>query len=73
MIATLWRSALRRGMRYGFDRGVLGGNPFWLVLGAAALLAHLAGRAMPRQPELIFVDDLEPGEELQITTGRRPR
>lgn len=68
---NLWHSALRRGMRNGFDRGVLAGSPFWLILGALALLAHLAGRAMVRRPELVFIDELELGEELQVMLGKR--
>ncbi len=47
-MTDLWGSLLRRGMRLGFDRGLLGGSPLWLVLGALALLGHLAGRAMER-------------------------
>ena len=68
---NLWHSALRRGMRNGFDRGLLAGNPVWLILGALALLAHLAGRAMARRAELVFIDELELGEELQIMLGKR--
>ena len=68
---NLWHSALRRGMRNGFDRGLLAGHPVWLILGALALLAHLAGRAMARRPELVFIDELELDEELQIMLGKR--
>ena len=49
-------------MRRGFDRGVLGGNPVWLVLGALALLAHLAGRAMQRERGVVLRADLNPDE-----------
>jgi hypothetical protein len=58
-VTALWGSLLRRGMRMGFDRGVLEGRPPWLVLGALALLAHLAGRAMQRQPDVVIRADLE--------------
>jgi hypothetical protein len=36
-----------------------------------ALLAHLAGRGLVRRPELVFLDELERGEELQIMLGKR--
>jgi hypothetical protein len=66
-MATLWSSMLRRGMRVGFDRGVLGGSPVWLVLGALALLAHLAGRAMQRDVGMVLRADLKPDEVFEIS------
>ncbi len=67
----LLQRVLRRGMRNGFDRGVLGGSPVWLVLGAMALLAHLAGRAMERHEHLLFSSDIEPGETFEISGLKR--
>lgn len=67
----MWSSLLRRGMRLGFDRGVLGGSPVWLILGALALLAHLAGRAMQRDVAVVLHADLKPDEVFEISQLRR--
>jgi hypothetical protein len=58
-------------MRQGFDRGVLGGSPVWLVLGALALLAHLAGRAMQRDVGVILRADIKPHEVFEISQLER--
>jgi hypothetical protein len=70
-MAYLWSSMLRKGMRLGFDRGVLGGSPVWLVLGALALLGHLAGRAMQRDVGVVMRADLKPDEVFEISQLRR--
>jgi hypothetical protein len=70
-MTNLWQWLLRRGMRNGFDRGVVGGSPLWLVLGGLALLGHLAARAMPRHEALVFSTDIEPGDVFEITSPRR--
>ena len=63
---SLIGSLLRRGMRLGFDRGVLDGEPVWLVLGGLALLGHLAGRAMRREEEVVIHADLTSADRFQI-------
>ena len=70
-MSALWQWLLRRGMRNGFDRGVLGGSPPWLVLGGLALLGHLAGRAMQRHEVMLFSTDIEPGESFEISGAKR--
>ena len=67
----LWTQALRQGMRRGFDRGLVEGNPVWVVLGGLALLGHLAGRAMHRESEVVFSDRMQPRESLEITHETR--
>jgi hypothetical protein len=57
----------RAGMRHGFRRGVLDGNRTWLVIGGAALIAHLGGRALGAEPDVVFSELLEPGESFVIT------
>jgi hypothetical protein len=57
-------------MRLGFDRGVVGGSAPWLILGALALLAHLAGRAMQRDVETILRADLKRDEVFEISEIR---
>lgn len=63
----LVRWALRQGMRRGFDRGVVDGNRGWVLVGGLSLLGHLAGRALHREPEVVFSEKLRPGESLRIT------
>jgi hypothetical protein len=58
---------LRIGMRQGWNRGVVDGNPAWLTLGAVAVLAWLGGRALHREPEVVFLEKLKPGQTLRIT------
>jgi hypothetical protein len=54
-------------MRRGLDRGLLEGHELWVIGGALALLAHLAGRAMHRQPELVFGSRLRAGDTFQVS------
>jgi hypothetical protein len=73
-VRRLWRLAVRYGMRRGFDRGLVDGSRGWVVLGGLAALAHLAGRALHRESEVVFLHKLEAGESLRITheaEGRR--
>jgi len=70
-VRRLVRLALRQGMRRGFDRGLLEGNRAWVVVGGLALLGHLAGRALHREPEVVFSELLRPGESLRITHEAR--
>jgi hypothetical protein len=58
---------IRFGMKNGWRRGVVGGNRLWVILGGAALLGHLAGRALRREPEVLFLEELALGESLQVT------
>ncbi|MHB1929729.1 MAG: hypothetical protein ACYDEN_04935 [Acidimicrobiales bacterium] len=70
-MTALVRRLLRRGMRLGWRRGVLGGNRAWVVVGGVAFLANLAGRALAREEETVFREKLRPGEAFQVTN--RPR
>jgi hypothetical protein len=72
-VKRLWRLALRQGMRRGFDRGLIGGNRGWVVVGGLALLGHLAERAGPREPEVIFSGRLEAGVSLGVTHEAKDR
>jgi hypothetical protein len=66
-MTDLWGSLLRRGLRLGLDRGLLGGSPPWLVLGGLALLGYLLSRAMERHPEVVIRSDLVPGDIFEVT------
>jgi hypothetical protein len=51
----------------GFSRGVVDGNRLWLVVGAAAWLLRGAQWAWRRQPEVVYVEELDAGETLVIS------
>jgi hypothetical protein len=65
------RTAVRFALRNGWERGVLDGDRAWLVIGGAAAIAYLAGRALPRRPETVFSSLILPGEGLSITNEAR--
>jgi hypothetical protein len=65
-VRRLVRALIRQGMRQGWQRGVLRENRAFLILGALALLANLAGRAMGREAEVVFSEQLKPGETFRI-------
>jgi len=71
-IGRLLMSLFRQGMRQGWQRGVLGDSRAFLIVGAMALLAHLAGRAMSRQVEVVFSEPLRPGEAFRVFHEPRP-
>jgi hypothetical protein len=54
-------------VRQGWRKGVLGGSTAWTATGGAALVAYLAGRALRREPDVIYCEKLEPGSVLRIT------
>ena len=64
---TALETAVRFGLRRGWERGILDGNSTWVVIGGMALLAYLAGRALPRSAQTVFSQVLEPGDGLRIT------
>jgi hypothetical protein len=66
-VSRLTETVIRAGMRRGWRSGVVEGNRVWVVVGGAALLSHLAGRAMGRQVQTVLRQDLNPGDSLNIT------
>ncbi|HEX6391874.1 MAG TPA: hypothetical protein VFZ97_00420 [Acidimicrobiales bacterium] len=64
---TLVDRAIRLGIRRGWDRGVGEGSRVWVVIGGAALVARLARRALRREPEVVFSEEIKPGESFRVT------
>ncbi len=62
----------RAGLRRGWRKGVVEGNPAWTALGGLALVVYLAGRAWRRESEVVFSEKLAPGQSLRITNLPRP-
>jgi hypothetical protein len=58
---------LRWALRKGLQRGVLGGETAWLVVGAAALLVRFGLKVVRKRPEVVFSEQLGVGEKLVIT------
>ena len=63
---------VRYGLSRGWRKGVVGGNRFWVVVGGAALIAHLAGRALARKTDVVFSEELRPGQSC-VVTHENPR
>ncbi len=56
---------LRSLIRIGFTRG-LGGSRGWLALSFTAGGLHLLKRAVKREPEVVYLEELRPGQSLVI-------
>jgi hypothetical protein len=59
--------ALRRLTRAGLRRGLFEGSRPWLVVGAAASGMRLLGRLTRRESETVYVENLKPGETIEIS------
>ena len=60
--------------RRAMHKGVLGGSRPWLIGWAADLAARLLRRLTHDEPEVVYSEELAPGETLTITsTDREPR
>lgn len=56
---------LKSLIRIGFARG-LGGSRGWLALGCTAGGLHLLKRAVKREPDTVYLEELRPGQSLVI-------
>ncbi|MCU1379574.1 MAG: hypothetical protein JWN29_2557 [Acidimicrobiales bacterium] len=55
-------------------RGLLGGSRPWTILWAVLTLRRLLKRVLGDQPEVVYREELQPGETLVISAeGREPR
>ncbi len=55
------------GIRRGWRDGLVGGNRAWVVVGGVAVIGHLAGRALGREEEIVFREQLRAGESFRVT------
>lgn len=53
--------------RLAFRKGVLGGSRPWMALGGAALALRLVKKMAVRQPEVVYCEELQPGQTLTIS------
>lgn len=56
--------------RRGWEDGLLGGRPGWLLLGVMAWGLRAARRAWHKEPELVYRTQLRAGEALVVRTSR---
>jgi hypothetical protein len=54
-------------LRQGWCRGVVGGSRVWTAAGGVAVLGWLARKALKREPDVVFLEQLYPGETFRIT------
>lgn len=57
---------LTRLAKRGFSDGLLGGSRLWLIAGAAAWLVRALQWAAKRDPQVVYREELAPGETLVI-------
>ncbi len=65
MTRFLLRTALRRGL--------LGGSRVWTVVGAVALGARVLHKLAGSDPEVVYREELRPGETLVLSHDREAR
>ena len=63
---------LKSLIRIGFARGI-GGSRGWLALGFTAGGLQLLRRAVKREPEVVYCEELHPGQSLVIEHFPRPK
>jgi hypothetical protein len=56
---------LKTLIRVGFSRGI-GGSRGWLALGMTAGGLHILRKAVKREPDVVYLEDLHPGQSLVI-------
>ncbi len=57
----------RRVTRMGAVRGLLGGSRAWFTLWALGGAFKMLGKLIRKEPEVVYSEDLHPGESLVIT------
>lgn len=61
---------LRFLLRNGIRRGLLGGSRPWMVVGAVGLVLRVARKFAGNEPEVVFRDELKPGEAVVVAHDR---
>ena len=56
---------LKTLIRVGFSRG-LGGSRGWLAIGMTAGGLHMLRKAVKREPDVVYLEELHPGQSLVI-------
>ncbi len=56
---------LKTVIRVGFSRGI-GGSRGWLALGMTAGGLHMLRKAVKREPDVVYLEELRPGQSVVI-------
>jgi hypothetical protein len=59
--------------RYGVSRGFLGGSRPWMVIGGVAYALRAVKWARKRDVEVLFSEEIKPGERLVISPIAPPQ
>ena len=54
-------------------RGVLGGNPAWTVVATLCIAMRVLRRVTRDEPEVVYCEELSPGQSLLISHDRGAR
>ena len=63
-------SVVARLARTGLKRGFMEGSRGWLYVGVTATALRIAHRLLVQPPETVYLDELKPGEGIEIRTVR---
>jgi hypothetical protein len=64
-------SVVARLARTGLRRGFTEGSRAWLYVGVTATALRIAHRLLVQPPETVYLDELKPGEAIEIRTVRQ--
>ena len=64
---------LRMMLRNGLSKGLFGGSRPWLVLGGIAAGMRVLRKIAGSEPEVVYSEELQPGESVVIAHGRTPK
>jgi hypothetical protein len=63
-------SLVARLAKTGLRRGFVEGSRAWLYVGVTATALRIAHRILVQPPETVYLDELKPGEAIEIRTVR---
>jgi hypothetical protein len=63
-------SIVVRLARTGLRRGFVDGSRAWMYVGLTATALRIAHRLLVQPPETVYLDELKPGEAIEIRTVR---
>jgi hypothetical protein len=69
-VAAASSSIVARLARTGLRRGFVDGSRTWLYVGLTATAVRIARRILVQPPETVYLDELKPGEAIEIRTVR---
>ena len=60
-------------MRRALAKGLLGGSRFWTVLGTLGIAMRVLKKVARDEPEVVYREQLEPGQSIVISHDRTAR